>query len=67
MSKSKMRTWKFVTYVPGSGAECLSGDEEFISSGTTLKEAKATLVEEVGCTKDFFDDPKYTRITLVGR
>lgn len=57
--------WKFQTYVPGSGAECLSGTRTYVSSGFTLEEAKEKLVKEIGCSKCFFDDPNDTKITPI--
>lgn len=55
-----MKYFKFETYVPGSGAECLSGIETYWSSGIDLIEAKERLVDEVGCANNFFDDNQTT-------
>lgn len=39
--------------------------ETYYSTGKDLEEAKQNLVKKVGCTKTYFDDPYYNKITIV--
>lgn len=60
--KVKIKYYEFSTYEMGCGAECLSGVTTRYSFGDTLAEAKAMLVNIVGCTDTYFDDPAYTTV-----
>lgn len=57
-----MKTFKIESFTV-----CTMGSywDEFIVTAETLKEAKAKLVKQIGCTKDYFDDPEYTKITEI--
>ena len=57
-----MKTFKIESFTV-----CTMGSywNTYHSTGETLEEAKAKLVKKMGCTKDYFDDPEYNKITLI--
>ena len=57
-----MKYFHFSVYEPGGGAEHLSGNAGYYACGEDLDSAKRTLVKEVGCTADYFDDPHFVKV-----
>jgi hypothetical protein len=55
------------TYKIESFTVCTMGSywDTYYSTGKDLKEAKVKLVKKLGCTKTYFDDTEYNKITLI--
>jgi len=58
-----MKTYKIESFSVGGSSG--SYWETYYSTGKNIKEAKANLVKKVGCTKDYFDDREYNKITMI--
>ena len=58
-----MKTFKIESW--DVGGSCGSYWNEYIVTAKTLEEAKQILVKQVGCTKNYFDDEEYNKITVI--